>query len=272
MTYLPLRTHAKNIIKRNLSKKNFELVRTIWRNTGVKLIKHPAILNNYQKQFIEANGLKVTGGPFKEMSYVNQSMGSVYLTKLIGSYEEILHPYIERYKKMDYTTIIDIGCAEGYYLIGLGLYNKKAKLVGYDIEEQALTLTKNLFEKNNLNNELILEKECTFDKLNTQITENTLIICDCEGFEGIILDPEKVKSLKNVQSLVVELHDFAYPNIKNILTDRFSSTHTISVVTFKHASIEKYPFLKEMKNEKDRYYILYERVIQDQEWLVMEKK
>lgn len=272
MNYTPPRVRIKNIIRDTFPDKVFQIILKIWRNTGIKLIKQPEILSGYQKQFISENGLIVVGGPFKGMRYVDQSVGSIFLTKLVGSYEEVLHNTIEQYKKGNYDTIIDIGCAEGYYLIGLGMHNKNAKLVGYDLDQKALDLTKELHQRNSLTNRLKLEQDCTFEKLNGDIEGKTLVISDCEGFEGVILDPIKATSLKIVQTLLVELHDFAYPNIKKTLTDRFSATHDISIVKFKHAHIESYPFLQKIENKMDCYYILYERVVQDQEWLIMEKR
>lgn len=272
MTYLPLRVRAKFLIKSIFPEKLFLMVLAIWRRTGAKLIKYPEILGMYQKQFIDTYGLNVVGGPFKGMKYVDQSVGSSYLLKLVGSYEEVLHPAIRVMQKRDYSSIIDIGCAEGYYLVGLGLSHPKAKLVGYDLEESALRLTRELYDKNNLPNELVLEKDCTHEKLSQQIVKNTLIICDAEGFEKIILDPEKCPSLKDVQTLLIESHDFIYPDMKNILIRRFSHSHDITTVAFKHANEKNYPFLHQMKNKLDRYNILYERVAQDQEWLILEKK
>lgn len=272
MNYIPPRVQIKNAMKEALPDKVFQVILKVWRNTGAKLIDQPEILSGYQKQFIDEHGLNVTGGPFKGMQYVDQSVGSIFLTKLVGSYEEVLHDIIEQYKRRDYDTIIDIGCAEGYYLIGLGMHNKNAKLIGYDLDQKALDLTKELHQRNSLTNRLKLEQECTFEKLNRDIEGKTLVISDCEGFEGVILDPTKATSLKNVQSLLVELHDFVYPNIKKTLADCFLATHDISVVKFKHANIESYPFLQKIENKMDCYYILYERVVQDQEWLIMEKR
>jgi len=40
-------------------------------------------------------------------------------TKLLGFYEQPLQPYIEQVIQTGYPTIINIGCAEGYYAVGL---------------------------------------------------------------------------------------------------------------------------------------------------------
>lgn len=274
MTYMPLRVRAKLFLKKKLPQKLFLVVLNIWRRTGNKFVKYPSFPDIYQEQFIKKYGMTVMGGPFAGMKYIDQSTGSSYITKLIGSYEEILHTTTEDLKRRDYKTIIDIGCAEGYYLNGLGIYNKNATLIGYDIENVALSLTKKLYDANNLTNPLVLEKDCTPEKLDGRITDNTLVICDSEGFEYYILNPEKSKKLEIVQTFVIELHDYAFPdmNIKQTLIDRFSKTHDISVIKWKHANVEKYPFLREMENKLHRYNILYERADQEMEWLVMERK
>lgn len=272
MTYTPIRVRTKLLLKKFLPRKLFLIILNTWRKTGNKFVKYPSFSDIYQEQFIKKYGMTVVDGPFAGMKYITQSTGSSYITKLIGSYEEVLHKTIEDLKNRNYNTIIDIGCAEGYYLNGLGIYNKNAILIGYDTEDIALKLTKNLYEENELKNNLILDKECTHKKLDSQITKNTLIICDSEGFEYYILNPKKSKKLKMAQTLVIELHDFVTANIKQILINRFSKTHNISTIKFKHASIENYLFLQQMKNKVDRYNILYERAEQEQEWLVMEKK
>lgn len=272
MSYMPLRVRAKFFLKRYLPDGLFLQVLSVWRKTGNKFVKYPSFPETYQKQFIERFGMEVTGGPFAGMKYIDQSTGSSYITKLIGSYEEVLHGVIEDLKARDYKTIIDIGCAEGYYLVGLGIYNKHATLIGYDIEEKALSLTRTLYKENNLSNPLFLVKDCTYADLANRVTENSLIVCDSEGFEAYILDPEKCPALQEVQTVLIELHDFAYPGIKQILTRRFSPSHTVSTMTFRHADPENYPFLKSMANKLHRFNILYERAEQAQEWLLLEKR
>src|SRR5436190_882004 len=63
---------------------------------------------------------KVLGGIFKGLQYPRfESSGSGLVTKLLGSYENELHPFIQQLGANKYTEIIDIGCAEGYYAVGL---------------------------------------------------------------------------------------------------------------------------------------------------------
>lgn len=273
MTYLPLKVRVKLVLNKIVPNSIFRLVIKIWRTTFSKLSSSGDmdIIDLYTKQFLAKYGYLVAGGPFKGMKYIPEAVGSGYLVKLVGVYEEILHPTIASVVKRGYTTMIDIGCAEGYYLIGIGMKNSNTKLIGYDIDTNALELTRKLYSVNNLLNELQLIENCTPEDLNSRIDENTFLICDAEGFENEALDPERTPALTRVQTFIVELHDFVVPNIKEILTKRFEKTHQIQTIVFKNGNPENYPFLMEIKNKKHLYTILRERGEQEQEWLIMER-
>lgn len=274
MTSIPIKVHIKLLLKKIMPTVIFSIILKIWRNSFAKIssASDMEIVNKYTKEFLETNGYNVTGGPFKGLKYIDTAAGSGYLIKLIGVYEEILHKTIISSISRKYSTFIDIGCAEGYYLIGIGRENKETKLIGYDINKKALELTKELYSINNLSNELLLIDNCTPEDLNSRIDDKTLLMCDAEGFENEILNPLLVSNLTNVQTFIVELHDFAVPGIKEILTKRFEKTHNIETIVFKNGNPENYPFLMNMKNKNHLYTILRERGEQEQEWLIMEKK
>ena len=61
----------------------------------------------------------IAAGPFAKMKYSFESHGSSIVPKLVGSYEAPLESWIEEAIKNGYNRIIDIGCAEGYYAVGL---------------------------------------------------------------------------------------------------------------------------------------------------------
>src|SRR6478672_6897407 len=69
-----------------------------------------------------APGLVVQHGPFKGMKYPGvNSVGSALIPKLLGSYERELHPLIDSICAGQYDQVVDIGCAEGYYAVGLAM-------------------------------------------------------------------------------------------------------------------------------------------------------
>jgi len=269
---MPFHVKIKLALKKVLPYYLFARIVGLWRHTLAPLFTHETLIAKYYDTFVVKYGLIVQGGPFKGMDYIDESAGSVLFHKLVGYYEEILHDTINSLRNKKIDTIIDIGCAEGYYLAGLGREFKEATLVGYDTDEHALGLTRQLIEKNHLPNHLILKTACTPKKLNEQITNNTIIICDAEGFEAEILDPVKIPALAKVAHYIIETHEFVVPDVIAKLTERFAPTHNITPITFKLADVAKYPFLQTITNQTDLYYLRRERGEQEQVWLILEKK
>lgn len=270
--YVPVRVRIRHALKTLLPQSLFDVISKVWVKTGARFFSVGEVNNRYTAIFLSSHPKIVQGGPFKGMQYVDNAVGSNYLHKLIGSYEAILHPVIEELRSRQFSTIIDIGSAEGYYLVGLGRLFPAAKLIGYEIEEEGRLLTKELYDKNSLKNELVLNGQATAENVAPAITPSTLIVCDCEGAEFDILEPEKYGAFATVEVLVVELHDFIRPGIKEALMTRFAPTHTATVVPFKMANPENFPFLASIKSEQDRYDLCRERGWQEQEWLVLERK
>jgi precorrin-6B methylase 2 len=263
----------KKLLKKILPTRIFAGLHNFARNWVRPLIdKKAAVEIAYLKKFVARYGLIVTSGPFEGMKYVQRANGSVLLLKLVGCYEFVLHTFLNNDKSTSYDTIIDIGCAEGYYLIGLSLHHPEAKLIGYDTEPDALELLQELAKTNNIKNQLALFIKCEPKLLETQITQNTLLICDAEGFEHEILNPQNTKSLKDVQTIIVETHDHIISNTTQELITRFSDTHTAEELQYSKADKTNYPFLSEITKEADLDLLLDEREIENQTVLILSRK
>lgn len=173
----------------------------------------------------------VETGPFKgmkmlqEIAWCDGNLG----TKVLGCYEQELHDFLEkeisRLKMIDRDyplNILDIGCSEGYYAVGLALRLPEAKVIAVDTSEDALKITQMAAKLN----EVILytSKDCPYD------FKPDLVISDCEGAELEYLDLEKFPGLKDA-TIIVECHDNqAHPYLTQTLGDRFDATHEIWVV------------------------------------------
>ena len=175
------------------------------------------------------NQYVVQNGHFKGMKYIKRSSGSALLPKILGSYEEPIQGWIEEViEKKRYSNILDIGCAEGYYACGFAMRLSNAQITAYDIDEEARINTAELKKVNELVN-IEIKAECTHEELNQKSKPDTLVFCDIEGFEKILLDPVKVLNLKYVD-LIIESHDFLVPNITEELIIRFYMTHTMRII------------------------------------------
>jgi len=186
-----------------------------------------------------ANQYVVQNGHFKGMKYINRSSGSSLLPKILGSYEEPIQDWIgEVIHAGKYNRILDIGCAEGYYACGFALKMPKANIIGYDTDPEARNNSNELKNLNKLQN-IEIKSECTHAELNEMSVPRTLVFCDIEGFEDVLLNPILVPNLKKVD-LLVELHEFIVPDITNKIVERFHLTHTMQLVVNYPFRIKKY--------------------------------
>lgn len=176
----------------------------------------------------------VANGPFAGMAYIADASGSALLPKLLGSYEEPIHPWIdELITHRSYDVIINVGCAEGYYAVGLARALPGCQVIAYDIDAEARERTTALAHRNGVPNVRVLA-ECTFAELDAHAGPRSLVLCDVEGYERELLDPSRSAALRRCD-LVVECHDFLVPGVADLLIERFWETHVI------HAVVD-YPF------------------------------
>ncbi|NEN92957.1 MAG: methyltransferase domain-containing protein [Okeania sp. SIO3H1] len=175
--------------------------------------------------------LIVKHGPFKGMKYPDQkSVGSALIPKIVGSYESELHQIIGKICNTDYSEIVDIGCAEGYYAVGLAMRIPTARVFAYDIKSQAIDLCRQMAQINNVADRVTTGSFCDINTLKSiPFTKKALIISDCEGYEKQLFTQQDVSFFANCD-LLIEIHDFIDPSISSTLRKCFSDTHSITVI------------------------------------------
>jgi methylase of polypeptide subunit release factors len=92
-----------------------------------------AIANGYIRQY----GAKIMQGPFAGMDYVTSATEGALTPRLIGTYESELHPYLRDFAAKDLDCVIDVGCAEGYYAVGLARMMPAVTVHAFDIQAHA---------------------------------------------------------------------------------------------------------------------------------------
>lgn len=218
----------------------------------------------------------VKHGPFKGLIYPSyQSVGSAIFPKILGSYESELHESIEALINKNFDTIIDIGCAEGYYAIGFALRNKAAKIYAYDTDETARKLCSEMSILNNVGDRISIKSEfnsTAFKEINP--LQKTLIICDCEGYEAILFNKDILPFIKN-STLLIETHDFINPEIsiglQKLLNDNFEIKWIQSIDDIQKAKYYNYKEL-ELLTIQQRKEILREGRPAIMEWIIASPK
>lgn len=212
----------------------------------------------------------VKDGPFKGMKYIPQSNGSALIPKLIGTYEQELHGIIEEVSRRKYHTLLDVGCAEGYYLVGLILRLPNLHAYGFDLNTQALKNCEHLAKINEVARRITLYEYCTTDILDSMSRPGTLIICDCEGAELELLDPKTVPNLKNAD-ILVELHERIVPGVTETIHRRFSATHQIRMIKDQRRNPNDCKTISTL-SKREQYFALDEFRGGKVEWAFMEAK
>ncbi|MBS2040530.1 class I SAM-dependent methyltransferase [bacterium] len=183
---------------------------------------------------------RVSSGPFQGMLYLPEVEGSRLAPKLLGSYECELHPVIEKILEARPSLVVDIGCGEGYYAVGLARALPEARVVAYDISAEARRLCSQLAALNQVG--LEIRGHCDLNELSQFDLKGALIFCDCEGAELELLRPDRLPGLAQA-TVVVETHDCILPGITAQLQARFKTTHQLEWLPVQARRAEDYPIL-----------------------------
>lgn len=191
---------------------------------------HKDIATQVYEKFYAKNDITVLSGPFKDLKYFNETVWGPITPKWLGSYENELNSIIEEIIENDYKNIIDIGCAEGYYAIGLAYRMPKVEVFGFDVDFISRGQAKKLARLNAVEDRVNISDYCTPEDISRLSTKNTLLICDIEGFERTLLEPETCQSLLSID-ILVEIHEgFGEPSTLDLLKSRFCDSHIIQEV------------------------------------------
>jgi hypothetical protein len=187
---------------------------------------------------------RVDSGPFAGMRWISgRDGGHIHIPKLLGIYERELNPYIERACVLDFSHIIDIGAAEGYYAVGMALRNHNAHVIAFEMQEQERAVVGASSKLNNVADRLEIRGKCEPEDLECALTGApwALVICDAEGYESALLDPTAVPSLHSA-FVLVELHEFVERGITEKIRERFIPTHKITHIRQQDRTIADFPF------------------------------
>jgi hypothetical protein len=212
----------------------------------------------------------VQSGPFAGTVLPRQfSWGGGYLgPKLLGSYEMELHKAIEKGIRRDPAVMINVGCAEGYYAVGLARRLPKARHFAYDISELAQSSCNQAAIDNSVADRLSVHGECTAEELVTRTADvrRALIVLDCEGAEIDLITDANVAALKHCD-IIIECHDFVDRSITATLTERLSRTHKVERIEEQGRDPYQYRILDPL-GSFDRYLVVDEFRPERMHWLV----
>jgi len=186
----------------------------------------------------------VRTGPFAGMLYGHTAHGSQLLPKVVGSYEAEIAAIVRRATLCRYRLVLDIGAAEGYYAVGFARALPDACIKAYEIDRAAREDCRRLALLNGVADRVELNSGCSAETLASLDVSlwGALIICDAEGAEAEILQPQMVGDLSGAD-ILVETHDFLVPGVTDTLIERFTLSHDITRVVSVPRSPDPYRHL-----------------------------
>lgn len=186
-----------------------------------------------RKQLYGDKEIRVMTGPFAGMKYIDEITWGPIEPKWLGTYEFELHGVLDSILAANYRTVIDIGSAEGFYAVGLAWKIPNATVISFDIDPISRTQQTALASLNGVKN-LRMATFCKHSDLQDLITDKTLIVCDIEGGEMDLLDPNLSPKLRQAD-ILVELHEIGDKSLRDVeaeIAQRFSGSHEVTSLSF----------------------------------------
>ena len=234
-------------------------IAAMWRSTALA-----------QTYIARTGGTVVAGGPFAGMTYAAVATEGALIARLLGVYESELHPHIEAFAGEGLDCIIDVGCAEGYYAVGLARRMPGVTVYAHDILETARAACAEMAAANGVSDRVILGGEFTPEDFQRFAGRRVLVMVDAEGAEVDILDPARGPALAGM-NIIVETHDVYRPDTLATLMARFSPTHDIQRVDQDFKRYEPQWWTKDLTH-LDQLLTVWEWRRRPTPWLVMRPK
>jgi hypothetical protein len=193
--------------------------------------------------------------------------------QLLGVYEQELHVTLEGFLRRRPSTIVNVGCAEGYYAVGLGLRLPRARIWAFDIDPKAQEACRANAVLNDIGDRIDVLGACSPSELGriSAMDWNILAVLDCEGAEvALVTSPASVAALQHAD-ILVEIHDFLDDTMLASMMTSLASTHRLSLVFSGARNPHAFPFLDKWA-DIDKWLLVCENRPGLQKWMIAESR
>ena len=178
-----------------------------------------------EREIIARHGAIVLNGPFAGMRFRSEAAEGCLAAKLLGCYEAQLQPFLGKVEGR-YDDVVDIGCAEGYYAVGLARNTTVAHVHAHDTNPVARAACRELAELNGVADRISIGSTFRGEDFAGFADRRTLVIVDIEGAEDELLRPDLYPALAGMD-LLVECHDVYRHGLCETVAARFRKTHEV---------------------------------------------
>ena len=203
-------------------------------------------------------GGRVRGGPFAGLDLGRDCQ---WLAALLGLYERELWPIVDEIASAGFDRVVVAGAAEGYYAAGLARRMPAARVIAFEADALMQARLRRTVALNGVEGRIDVEGYCAPADLARALdgAGRPLVICDVEGYESTLLDPQRVPLDR--AALLVELHDHLSAGVSALIRERFARTHVIREIQQSERAAGDFPFTSALVRLLPRAYL---------EWAVSE--
>jgi len=219
-----------------------------------------------QYELATSRPAEVQAGPFRGMKYVDHSAEGCHLPKLLGCYEHELQPLFEAAIRSGYDHVVNVGCAEGYYAVGLALRLPQAVVHAYDINPGAREMCAKIAARNGVADRVRVGELFSSAAFGEFAGKRTLFVIDIEGNEAGLFAKASDEALAG-GDFIVECHDAAPGKISAPLLERLRRTHAARLVGHDLPQFDLPAFL-ERRDHLDQLLSIWEWRGHPTPWLV----
>jgi len=226
--------------------------------------RHGLIANTLRQR----DGDSVQGGPFAGMHYQVRSAEGCEVPRLLGCYEQELAPVIEALIARGFGHVLNIGCAEGYYAVGMARRMPGSVVHAHDANPAAQQACRSLAEANGVATRVRIGGLFEGAQFADHPAGDTLVLLDIEGGEEALLDPARHPALAG-HTILVECHDVVRPGLSARLAARFAASHAVTRIEHAIGPVTLPPWLAAM-GHLDRLLAVWEWRSGPTPWLLLE--
>lgn len=196
------------------------LLRAVDRVRARRFLARVTPLND---RFAAEHGRTVLHGPFAGLEYGEDVTQAA---KLAGVYERELHGAVEELVAAAPGVVVNVGCGEGYYAVGLARRLPQSAVLAHDLNPDERSRCADLARRNGVADRVDVRGLCDVDALNALPADGVALVLDCEGAELDLLRPDLVPAMAS-WPVLVELHDFDGLEASTTIPARFARTHEV---------------------------------------------
>src|SRR2546426_4500879 len=140
-----MNVRAKYVLRKVMEAVSPSLLAAIKRRRqGLLVDRHMVVQERVKQGLFGDEEPYVLGGPFAGMRHFHVRTWCMLGAQWVGCYEAALHPLLEAHALCRYTTLINLGCSDGYYAVGAALKCPRLRVFAFDIDPDAQVLTRRL--------------------------------------------------------------------------------------------------------------------------------